>query len=100
MVVQLHLPIRHGGFGLLSAQQLSPSLYLSATVRYRIIGAAAIGVPQSVLDMPLNTEHTINILAVEYPRLRPSIALLTPHTIVRPQVVVKRDPCSAVAKVG
>ena len=43
MITQLQLPVRFGGFGYLSAEVTSPSLYASATLAYAVHGAASIG---------------------------------------------------------
>jgi len=74
MITQLQLPVRFGGFGYLSAEVTSPSLYASATLAYAVHGAASIGAPTGLGVAALNIQGALTILADKYPPLRPQVA--------------------------
>ena len=74
MITQLQLPVRFGGFGYLSAEVTSPSLYASATLAYAVHGAASIGAPTGLGVAALNMQGALTTLADKYPPLRPQVA--------------------------
>ena len=79
MIAQLQLPIRLGGFGYLSAEVISPSLYISATLSYGLFGARMIGAPTRLTVVSLQMQGALSILADNYPALRAQVALLLQH---------------------
>jgi len=79
MIAQLQLPICIGGFGYLSAEVISPSLYISATLSYGLFGARMIGAPTRLTVVSLQMQGAFNILADNYPALRAQVALLLQH---------------------
>ena len=76
MIAQLHLPVRLGGFGYLSVEVISPSLYVAATLRYALFGARTIGAPTELGIASVRMQGELDMLAVKYPVLRAQVALL------------------------
>ena len=76
MIAQLHLPVRLGVFWYLSVEVLSPSLYVSATLRYALFGARTIGAPTELGIASVRMQGALDMLAVKYPVLRAQVALL------------------------
>ena len=76
MIAQLHLPVHLGGFGYLSLELISPSLYVSATIGYALFGARTIGAPTELGISSVRMQGALDMLAVKYPVLRAQVALL------------------------